>query len=663
MFRWLALVVSVGPALAADTGPDLRTVIERVSGEYRSADAMRVMREVYANDRYFTFPRFHTTAEYLKNRMRLAGLSAVELVETPADGVSQVGYWTMPLAWDVTNARLEILDDNVAATSRVLADYEKVPSSLGMWSGPTPSGGITAEVVEVKKSDARNLGRMDLRGKLALTEDNPANIKWLLVKAGALGAINTFTENSSLADGRQWINAWGDDGWAFLKKSAQLLSFSITPRQAALVRGLLARGPVRVKATVNSRYFSGSYPYVTGVIAGEGPEEVLTLGHTSEQGAEDNATGVAATLEALSTLQRLIAAGRLPKPKRSIRVLSMGEMYGSMHYVAHNPERIRRTVAAMCVDTPAASYDIAGTEYTFYMNPHVAKDFTDAFVLKVAGEYLPGVNRPWHEKEFTTGTDTYLAEPMVGVPTVWGYSGSGVETHHNSEDTPDRVDERSLRDISVIDASFLYFIANAGEAEALWLARLSESRGYGEILRAASPFLDRIAGATNREAVGRLVAQAEAKISYAVDRESQAVSSVQRLVPKGRAEAVKTALEPMLDGLRRFGAMQSGRIRDAAGGVQPVVERDPHFAEAAKIIVKRKRFGTLPLDDLPHDQWEGYPSGAWAAVPTIALYWCDGRRNLAEVIRLTRLELGPSEFDFVGYFRFLARRGYVEISE
>ena len=40
---------------------------------------------------------------------------------------------------------------------------------------------------------------MDLRGKLALTEENPANIKWLLVKAGALGAINTFTENPGLA--------------------------------------------------------------------------------------------------------------------------------------------------------------------------------------------------------------------------------------------------------------------------------------------------------------------------------------------------------------------------------------------------------------------------------------------------------------------------------
>jgi hypothetical protein len=305
------------------------------------------------------------------------------------------------------------------------------------------------------------------------------------------------------------------------------------------------------------------------------------------------------------------------------------------------------------------------------MNPHVAKDFTDAFILKVAGEYLPKINRPWHEKEFTTGTDTYMAEPMVGVPTVWGYSGSGVETHHNSEDTPGRVDQRSLRDISVIDASFLYFVANAGEPEAVWLARLSESRGYDQILKSASQFLDRIAYAANAEALGTLRGQAEAKIAYSVDRESQAVSSVLRLVPESGTAAVKAALGPMLEGLRRFGDLQSGRVRSSADAraralgietaVKPTEDRDPQLAEASKFVVKRKRFGTLPLDDLAHDRWEGYPSGAWAAVPTLALYWCDGRRNLADVIRLTRLELGPTEFDFVGYFRFLARHGYIEL--
>ena len=238
------------------------------------------------------------------------------------------------------------------------------------------------------------------------------------------------------------------------------------------VRELLAAGPVRVRATVDTRYREGSYPYVTGLVRGNGPEEVLTLAHTSEQGAHDNATGVAATLEAVTTLNRLISNGKLPRPRRSIRILLMPEMYGSMHYVASNLERIRRTVAAMCVDTPAAAYEIAGTEYSFHLNPHVAKSFTDALILKIAETYFPLVKRPWHEKPFTTGTDTYLAEPMIGVPTVWSYSGSGVETHHNSEDTPDRVDVRSLRDLSIVTAAFLYTTANAGSEDALWLAEL-----------------------------------------------------------------------------------------------------------------------------------------------------------------------------------------------
>ena len=116
MFRRLALL-AVGGALAVGAQPNLQTVIEKVRSEYRSADAMRVMRDVYANDRYFTFPRFHATAEYLKTRMQQAGLTGVEIVEVPADGVTQAGYWTMPLAWDVKRARLEILDDRVPAAS------------------------------------------------------------------------------------------------------------------------------------------------------------------------------------------------------------------------------------------------------------------------------------------------------------------------------------------------------------------------------------------------------------------------------------------------------------------------------------------------------------------------------------------------------------------
>ena len=99
------------------------------------------------------------------------------------------------------------------------------------------------------------------------------------------------------------------------------------------------------------------------------------------------------------------------------------------------------------------------------------------------------------------------------------------------------------------------------------------------------------------------------------------------------------------------------------GQALPTLPPSPMDEETEHLIIKRKRFGTLPLDDLAQDQWEGYPSGAWALAPTIALYWCDGRRTLAEVIRLTRLELGPTQFDFKAYFLFLQRKGYVELAQ
>src|SRR2546428_2899651 len=373
VFVFLTACVAL-PAIPEDPHPNLELVVQTIRSEVRPGQAMDFVRHVYATDRWFTFPKFQETAAYLSHTMGEIGLENVELLGAPADGVTQVGFWTEPLAWDAKSARLEILDPTVRLADRILADYEKIPTSLGMWSGPTPPEGITAEVVEVHGEDAAAIAKRPLKGKFALTNNNPANFKWALVKAGAVGAINAFTENSDLHDGRQWINAWGDNGWAFTKGSTPLISFSISPRQAALLRKLLAEhGKVRLKATVASRYYAGVYPYVTGVIPGTSPEEVLTLGHAFEQGAEDNATGVAAMLESLATLRRLIADGKLSPPRRSIRILIMGEMYGSMHYVATHPDRIRRTIAAMCMDTPAALYSLAGTEYTFYMNSPVAK--------------------------------------------------------------------------------------------------------------------------------------------------------------------------------------------------------------------------------------------------------------------------------------------------
>jgi hypothetical protein len=615
--------------------------------------ATKLMREIYETDRWFTFPKFRETAVNLQRTLEELEIPGVELIEAPADGVSQFGYWTMPLAWDVKSARLEIVAPEVTDNSRVLADFAKTPASLGMWSGSTPPGGITAEVVEVRKMTDAELAKDSVKGKLVLTTVNPANQKWLLVKHGALGAINAFTENTDLKDGRQWVNAWGDNGWGYTKSSTPLLLFSITPRQLVLMRQLLRKGPVKVHAAVDARYYEGNYPYVTAAIPGATAEEVLTLGHTAEQGAHDNATGVAVMVEALAALKRLIADGTLPKPRRGIRLLAMPEMYGSMHYVATHAERMQRTVAAMCLDTPAGFQNLAGTEYTFYMNPHSAKSYTDALILRIAEVYFGKAKRPYFSKEYMTGTDTFLADPMIGVPTVWPYSGTGVHTHHNSEDKPETVDPRGLRDLATVTAAYLYYIANASEEQAGWLAAITEERAYEQILRAANQGASRIAGAEEK---ARALHEALDAVRYQAERETDAVRSILRLAPKAD-------LAPPLGRVERFAGVQTERLRELAGVEPAAPEPDAQLKAGRNLVVTRKRMGTLPLDDVPPGERHGYPNGAWSGVAVSALYWCDGKRDLAEVIRLTRHELGPVKFDFVGYFQFLAKRGYVELKK
>ncbi len=606
------LILLYAALAAAQERTPLTPVVEAVRSRVQPDRAMGTVRDVWSTDRWFTFPKFEETARYLRGRLAKAGLKESKISGAPADGRTQAGFWTMPLAWDVHRAKLDVIEPEPLP----LADFETIPTSVGMWSGPTPPEGIEADVVE----PAGPIGP-EVKGKLVLTRRNPAESKADLVKHGALGAINAFTENPKLEDDRQWINAWGDKGWAFVKGDTPLLCYSITPRQAARLREWLGQGKrVRVKAFSGARYYDGRYPYVSALLPGRERDEVLTLGHTSEQGAHDNATGVAAMVEAVTALRELIASGKLAKPRRGIRILLMPEMYGSMHWVASNPKIVRRTRAAIAVDTPAGPYEMAGTEYTFHLNPHAGASYVDSLIARVAKEHLRDT-RPFHLKPQMPGTDSFLGEPSVGIPVVWPYSGTGVHSHHNSADTPDTVDKRSLRDLTVIVASYLYFLASAGEREMEWMARISADDAIAAMTKA-----------TTRE-----------ELDY------RAMSGARAIEPLGAAAEVR-------------------RIEAEAARLRPVMPpapaaADPQLEAARSILVKRKRPGTIPMDDLPRDRWEGFPSGAWATTPITALYWCDGKRDLAEVIRLTRLELGPVKFDFVGYFRFLERHGYVEFAK
>src|SRR5438128_1790302 len=86
----VAILLCCGSVPGQSHNPNLSTVIAEVGKEVQSEQAMNFMHQVYANDRYFTFPRFLQTAEYLRSTMQGIGLQNVQLVEAPADGITQV---------------------------------------------------------------------------------------------------------------------------------------------------------------------------------------------------------------------------------------------------------------------------------------------------------------------------------------------------------------------------------------------------------------------------------------------------------------------------------------------------------------------------------------------------------------------------------------------
>ena len=123
--------------------------------------------------------------------------------------------------------------------------------------------------------------------------------------------------------------------------------------------------------------------------------------------------GVASILEATATLNRLIKEGKLPRPKRTIRMLAMGERYGTLAYLDAHQDRTKRTIAAMCIDTPAGWQYLAGTQFDWSMNPQSASSFVDAFDCAPCRGIFPHGAPPLIHGASTTGPSTTAERTMT----------------------------------------------------------------------------------------------------------------------------------------------------------------------------------------------------------------------------------------------------------
>lgn len=654
-----------------------RKVYDELSKELSGENARNMAGDLWRFDRTCSFSEYYKSAAYCCDRLRAFGAEDVRIIPFPADGKTKYGTVVIQKAWDCRDAELHLLEPKDSG-GRLLS-YRDDPYCLAQGSPPTPKRGVEAEVVIVKGGGAaKDYRGLDVKGKIVFTSAAVGSVHEEASKQGAVGILSDCMATNPVT--RPTAMDLPDATlWQTLRPVGKCFGFVLSPRQGQKLRELVQsqkrKGKaVRVRAVVDSRLYNGRSEMVSGLIRGmDSAEEVAVIAHLYEPGANDNASGAALALEALRSLNALLRAGRLSRPKRSIRVLLTHEFQSLNAYALSSPEEVRRIIAGVNVDFVGQDHALCGSTMTYQAGPDALPSFLNASVESLVAHFraqfhspVNGKNDPYFPtlREGYWGNDNFISDPSIGVPTV-AFINWPDRFYHTSFDTEDKIHPPSIKRIGVLVGAFAYTVANAGLAEAQWFAEQVAERADRALARAVRIELqgidDELRKAAEqekpkKEPTGILMrgwAAAKEKLTYVQDREVAALQSVRLLVRPEESEGLTCFLTELRDEIDLAAATWQSRIDRRVQALasrhclsMPSCPRKPRRTaadrRAAALVPSRKIPGIVGSTHFPKKIKDALDKVTKKGTPARALFWMDGKRNLLEVCRLARLDTGAT---------------------
>jgi aminopeptidase YwaD len=670
-------------------------VLAKVSGKLSGQAAKQCVGEIARYHRIQASPGFRQAAAYVHSALAERGIG-VETLSFAGDG--KTFYWAnlVPPEWDALAAELWL----VGPDRRKLADYRECKISLIQRSDSTPPAGVQAELVALEDgTEEEHYAGLDIAGKVVLTSSSDLKrVRALAVdRHGAIGIlydgmadVQPVRTRIDIPDARQYVSFWqsGDE-------AAPCFGFSLSPRLGDDLRRRLKNArvgePVRIWARVDSHFVpDGHMEVVSALIPGETDEEVVVVAHLChpQPSANDNASGAGAAMEIAFTLHDLISAGELPRPRRGIRFLWVPEMAGTYAYLATRPELIAKMVAAVNLDMVGQNQEMCGSSFLIERVPHALPSFVDDLIIRIRQDLTS--ESPSHAGQgdyalfrhavtpFSGGSDHYiLSDPTVGVPCPMLIQWPD-KFYHTSEDTMEKVDPASLWRVGVLSATYAYFIANAGDHEGVWLGHEMLARFRSGLIGAVQDHLtSRNSSDGNRNGASR-APDLRRRVQWELDWEEQALVTLTRLAPgldvaRLQAEARAAASFELEHGEAAIRALALGEALELSES--PAAASSVSFEERARSIVPVRLvpgpvslLGYLPsLGAADREAWRVVSRDHAAdarLLPTLALYWADGKRSLLEIMDAVEMESGQRSPELLfAYFEVLRKLGLVAWSK
>ncbi len=635
------------------------------------------VQEIIRHHRIQASPGYRNAANACAAILRGAGVET-EILRYPANFAATFWASQQFQEWDCRSATLQLLlpDGSV----QLLADYSEHKLSLVQRSLGTPPEGIEAEIVLLENGEtAAEYAAIDVRDKIVFTGGDAARVHSLAVEQfGAAGVITDrlaeipgLRERYDLPDTLQYTSFWWNDA-----AQTKRFGFVLTPRAGDQLRRTLraAKAPLRARAMIDAELYDGEIEVISAVIPGNGDtdEEVVVVSHLChpQPSANDNASGGATAIEVACTLQRLISTGELPRPRRSIRILMPPEFTGTYCYLATNPDRIPKTVAALNLDMVGENQALCGGPMVAERPPAAGAGFAGDLFAAIMTTLATGESQrsggtgsyalfKWAISPFAGGSDHLLfADPTVGIPCPMLIQWPD-KFYHTSSDTIDKVDPAMLRRAGVLAATYAYAVANAGGPAAHWLLNeLSLSYRQGLPRALATPPASARADWLDRQS------------RYLLDRHLESLEAVQRLgkTPKHLAALRDQATAFTAAEVAHAKAAAAWSFKYTTADNDPVADTiDPTWEEQAANFIYRRtvpgppgtHWGARNLSAADQEEERALmrrPGGRHLS--SVALFWVDGHRTLQEVADLVEGETGRRDTEaLVRYMALLAAGG------
>src|SRR3984885_5001630 len=344
-------------------------------------------------------------------------------------------------------------------------DIHDIPESL---ASTNANGDISGELVNVGQGTTQDFAGKEIRGKfvLSLAPNGLAAIYNRAVEFGAIGVVGI----SAIGAGARSTDYPDEIVSTRVDAKPNTAAWALSPKAAHDLETMLDRGgKVTLRSITRSEQVPNKQETVHAEIPGDGSttQEVAIGGHLFEgyikQGANDDNSGCALTLEIGRAYLKLIAEGKLPRPKRTINFNWVQEISGTNAWFKAHPEKQKVIIGDLNFDmegirlTQSRSFWLLQrTPDTFpsYLND-IAQSMME-YIADISRERVRyrrsgyGASQPVESPNGSTdafyikidkhyGSSDHVTYMQHGIPAVMFVTWPDM-WYHSSQDTPDKQD-------------------------------------------------------------------------------------------------------------------------------------------------------------------------------------------------------------------------------